>query len=108
MFLADTISIVYACKIWARQPKSPDALPMAPAALMSIGPLRRERGENNNETIAGPFRVTILPYPSSKDWHILSATLKHHGRAHSILDEGGRLLGSAEKGAARSAHVIWI
>ncbi|PYU36750.1 MAG: hypothetical protein DMG31_00015 [Acidobacteria bacterium] len=53
-------------QILPRQPKSPDALPMAPAALMSIGPLRRERGENNNETIAGAFRVTILPYPSSK------------------------------------------
>ncbi len=39
---------------------------MALAALMSSGPLRPERGEDNNETIAGAFRVTILPYRSSK------------------------------------------
>jgi hypothetical protein len=66
MFLADTISIVYVHKISAGPPKSPDALPMAPAALMSIGPLRRDRGEDSSETIAGAFRVTILPYRSSK------------------------------------------
>ena len=53
-------------QILARQPKSPGALPMAPATLMSIGLLHPDQGEDNNETIAGAFRVTIRPYRSSK------------------------------------------
>ncbi len=48
-------------QILARQPKSPDTLPMAPATPMSIGLLHPDQGEDNNETIAGAFRVTILP-----------------------------------------------
>jgi hypothetical protein len=39
---------------------------MALAALRSSGSLRRDRGEDSSETIAGAFRVTILPYRSSK------------------------------------------
>ncbi len=53
-------------QILARQPKSPDTLPMAPATPMSIGLLHPDQGEDNNETIAGAFRVTIQPYRSSK------------------------------------------
>jgi len=34
---------------------------MALAALMSSGLLHPDQGEDNNETIAGAFRVTILP-----------------------------------------------
>ncbi len=48
-------------QILARPPKSPDTLPLAPATPMSIGLLHPDQGEDNNETIAGAFRVTILP-----------------------------------------------
>jgi hypothetical protein len=65
MFLADTISSLYAFGSPARG-QSVTRCPSTHSALTAIGPCALKEYEDNNEALAPGFGVTILPDRSSK------------------------------------------